>query len=213
MSGFEVYNVYVVDLIVFGIEVEIGVINYDGIMDILIVMDSVLFLIGRIDDFLLDDSDFDLFKCIDLIYVILFFSGWMKIIGLVVDGNVYMVDCWSYVDDLVFCVIGEVEGEVCLELDGWMVGILVIYYFFMMFQVLNEDLIWLVSCWLLFLMVMLQMFYIDIMIDSMVVMFEVYSLEDGGDFFVVFGMLQLDGYKLLNVIDGCVGEYFFDCVI
>ena len=215
-SGLAAFNAYVEGLKKLGLEVENGAINYDEGSDTLTVTDSKLKFAGTItepgsqttDSTGTDGATPDEPDSLD--YSISMASGTVTITGLSHDKNTFSAGSWTYSDDTQLIVTGEAKGEGRLKIDGRLSGISATNYSFVMPEIPAEDPDNQVSRWLPFLKATFLTSYDELRVDNTGLTIVAHASEDGKDMLVLSGTMQMDGYRMVDAVDGQIGEYSID---
>jgi hypothetical protein len=218
-TGKAAFEAYMEGMKKFGVELENGAIDYDAGSDTLTITDSTLSFGGTIKDVPSEEiditgndsaTDIDPEKLTDLTYAVSFAAGTVTITGLVHDDNQFSVKSWVYSDDSKLLATGSAKGEGRLKFEGRLAGTSATNYSFTIPDLPAEDPEHQASRWLPFLKTVALASFDEVKIDSTGMTFEAFATESDIDTLVVSGTMQMDGYRVADVVDGHIGEYSVD---
>ncbi|MBN9668718.1 hypothetical protein [Roseibium aggregatum] len=216
-TGLAAFNAYVDALKSLGLTVENGAVNYDAASNTLTVTNSTISLGGSITGIAMkepgeaaDGSGSSPAKPSRLTWSVSFTAGTLTFAGLSRDANSFSADKIVYSDDTNFRLSGSVEGEGRIDVKGRLAGTEIDNYDFTIPAMPAEDPERPVSRWLPFVKSSLLASYTLAKADNIGMTFEAY--EEGRDTPAVSGTMQMDGYRISDVVEGRVGEYSVDQV-
>lgn len=218
-TGKAAFDAYMEGLKKFGVSIENGSVDYDQGSDTLTIKDSTLSFSGTIKDVPSEEidvskndgaTDIDKEKLTDLNYSVSFAAGTVIINGLTHEDNQFSVKSWVYSDDAKLVATGSTDGEGRLKLEGRLAGASATNYSFTLPDLPAEDPEHQVSRWLPFVKTVALASYDEVKVDSTGITYEVFETEDDIDKLVISGTVQMGGYRMLDVVEGRVGEYSID---
>jgi hypothetical protein len=218
-TGKAAFDAYMEGLKKFGVSIENGSVDYDQGSDTLTIKDSTLSFSGTIKDVPSEEidvskndgaTDIDEKKLTDLNYSVSFAAGTVIINGLTHEDDQFSVKSWVYSDDAKLVATGSTDGEGRLKLEGRLAGTSATNYSFTLPDLPAEDPEHQVSRWLPFVKTVALASYDEVKVDSTGITYEVFETEDDIDKLVISGTVQMGGFRMLDVVEGRVGEYSID---